>query len=128
MSIEERVRVAVAEGLALSIDEVRLDHYISDDLGAESLDYLDIVFRLEEAFGIQITRGEIEAAARGDLSDDEFAPDGVISEVGLDRLRQLMPESAERIQPGLKPGRVLELFQVRTFVRIVSTKLDGASR
>ena len=128
MSIEERVRVAVAEGLALSVDEVQLHHTISDDLGAESLDYLDIVFRLEEAFGIQITRGEIEAAARGDLSDDEFAPDGVISELGLERLRELMPESADRIGPGLKPGRVLELFKVQTFVRIVSAKLPGEAQ
>ena len=126
MSVEERVRVAVAEGLALSPDEVALDHYLTDDLGAESLDYLDVVFRLEEAFGIQITRGEMESAARGDMSDEEFAPEGVISDVGLQRLRELMPESADRIQPGLKPGRVLELFQVRTFVRIVTAKLEDA--
>ena len=123
MDIESRGQSAIAEALALRPSEVALDHYLTDDLGAESLDYLDVVFRLESAFGIQITRGEMERAARGDLTDEQFAPDGIVSELGLARLRELMPESAERIHPGLKPTRILELFQVRTFVRIVREKL-----
>ncbi len=125
MSIEERVRIAIAEGLALQPEQVEAHHYLTDDLGAESLDYLDVVFRLEEAFGIQITRGEMEDAAKGDMADTEFAPEGVISDVGLERLRELLPESADRIQPGLKPGRILELFQVQPFVRIVERKLEN---
>lgn len=125
MSIEERVRIAIAEGLALQPEQVEAQHYLTDDLGAESLDYLDVVFRLEEAFGIQITRGEMENAAKGDMADADFAPDGVISDAGLERLRELLPESADRIQPGLKPGRILELFQVQTFVRIVERKLEN---
>ena len=99
-----------------------------DDLGAESLDFLDIVFTLERAFGIQITRGEMERAARGDMTDEEFAPGGVISEAGLARLRELMPEAAERIKPGLRPGRSSTLFSVRTFAKIVIAKHTHADR
>jgi len=84
------------------------------DLGAESLDFLDIVFKLERAFDIQITRGEMERAARGDMSEDEFAPRGVLSPAGLERLRTLMPEARERIQPGLRPVQILSLFSVQT--------------
>jgi acyl carrier protein len=121
--IPDRVRRIVAEALARDEAEVRLDNILMADLGAESLDFLDIVFKLEHAFGIQITRGEMEKAARGEMSDEEFAPKGVISEAGLQRLRELMPEAKERIQPGLRPVQILSLFSVQTFARLVQAKL-----
>jgi acyl carrier protein len=118
----ETVRQVVAEALALDADTVKLDSILMDDLGAESLDFLDIVFKLERAFEIQITRGEMERAARGDMSEEEFAPRGVISDAGLERLRQLMPEAKGRIQPGLRPVQILGLFSVQTFVNLVEAK------
>ena len=75
-----------------------------DELGAESLDFLDIVFKLERAFDIQITRGEMERAARGTMSEEEFAPKGVISEAGLASLRELMPEAAAPHPAGTASG------------------------
>ncbi|NUQ75843.1 MAG: acyl carrier protein [Polyangiaceae bacterium] len=111
----------VVEALGRDV-EVRVTSNLMDDLGAESLDFLDIVFKLEQTFGIQITRGEMERAAKGDMSDEEFAPGGVISEAGLQRLRELMPEAAERIKPGLRPMQILSLFSVQTFVNIVNAK------
>jgi acyl carrier protein len=116
----------VAEALARDV-EVRPTSNLMNDLGAESLDFLDIVFKLEQTFGIQITRGEMERAARGDMSDEEFAPGGVISEAGLRRLRELMPEAAERIHPGLRPMQILGLFSVQTFVNIVNAKRAAAA-
>jgi acyl carrier protein len=127
VDVEARVVQCIAEALARDASKVALDSNLMDELGAESLDFLDIVFRLEEAFGIQITRGEMERAARGDMSSDEFAPKGVISERGLERLRELMPEAAGRIKDGLRPGEILRLFSVQTFVNIVRGKRDGRS-
>ena len=123
--IGDAVRRIVAEALGRSEEEVKLTSILMDELGAESLDFLDIVFRLEREFGIQITRGEMERAARGDLSADEFAPGGVISERGLARLRELMPEAAGRIGPGLRPSTILTLFSVQTFANMVIGKRDG---
>jgi acyl carrier protein len=119
------VREVIAEALARDVSEVRPEHNLMEDLGAESLDFLDIVFKLERAFGIQITRGEMERAARGDMTDEEFAPAGVISEAGLARLRELMPEAADRIKPGLRPVQILALFSVRTFVNLAEAKRQG---
>ena len=119
------VRRIVAEALGRADDEVKLASILMDELGAESLDFLDIVFRLEREFDIQITRGEMERAARGDLSAEEFAPGGVISERGLARLRELMPEAAGRIGPGLRPSTILTLFSVQTFANMVIGKRDG---
>lgn len=123
--IEEAVRVIVAESLGRKHDEVRLDSVLMDDLGAESLDFLDIVFSVERDFGIEITRGEMERASRGDMTPEEFAPGGVISEAGLARLRELMPEARERIAPGLRPSTILTLFSVQTFANMVIGKRDG---
>ncbi len=130
MSDEKRaeiVREAVAESIPAPIEDVRLESILMEELGADSLTFLDIVFRLEEAFDIEITRGEIESAARGGMSAEAFAPDNIISEAGLKRLRELMPEAADRIQPGLKVGQIYTLFTVRTFLNIVDGKLDGAA-
>lgn len=122
--IENTVRAIVAESLAMQVDQVSPTVSLIDELGAESLDFLDIVFKLERAYDIQITRGELERAARGDMSDDEFAPGGVISEAGLARLRELMPEAAAKIKPGLHPGQILSLFTVQTFVHLVVGKQE----
>lgn len=121
----DTVRQCIAEALSVDADSVALDKNLMQDLGADSLAFLDIVFRLEQAFGIEITRGEMERAARGDMSEDEFAPGGVISGAGLARLRELMPEAAERIAPGLRPSQILTLFTVRTFLNMVEGKLAG---
>ncbi len=123
----DTVRECVAEALSLGVDEVAIESNLMEDLGADSLAFLDIVFQIEQAFDIEITRGEMERAARGDMSEDEFAPEGVISDAGLARLRELMPEAAERIKPGLKPQMILTLFTTRTFVNMVEGKLRGDS-
>lgn len=119
------VRECIATALSLECAAVPLDANLMHDLGADSLTFLDIVFRLEQAFDIQITRGEMERAAKGSMSDEEFAPGGVISEAGLARLRSLIPESSERILPGLRPGQILGLFTARTFLNMVEGKLSG---
>ena len=123
-AIDDAVREIVAEALARDPASVRLESALMGDLGAESLDFLDVVFKLERRFGIEITRGEMERAARGDMSEDEFAPRGVLSPAGLERLRTLMPEARERIQPGLRPVQILSLFSVQTFVNLVEAKRD----
>ena len=125
--VEQGVCELVAEALARGVDTIAVTSNLMEDLGAESLDFLDIVFKVEQRFAIQITRGEMERAARGDMSDEDFAPKGVISPRGLDRLRELMPEAGPRIKEGLRPAQILGLFSVQTFVNIVRGKRDGRS-
>lgn len=120
--IELAVRGVIAESLAIDIENVNPQVSLMNELGVESLDFLDIVFKLERLYNIQITRGELEKAARGDMSEEEFAPNGVISEIGLSRLRELMPEAAENIKTGLRPVQILTLFTVQTLVSLVQNK------
>jgi acyl carrier protein len=125
--VGDAVRAIIADALGRAVADVHLTSNLMADLGAESLDFLDIVFRIEREFGIQITRGEMERAARGDMTAEEFAPGGLVSERGLARLRELMPEAAGQIEPGLRASMILTLFTVTTFASMVIGKRQGRS-
>ena len=119
------VRSCFAEALGLDDDEVTLDATVIEDLGAESLDFLDIAFRLEEAFGIKIPRGDIQGGAEAGTEDQPFEIDGVLTELGLTKLREAMPEvPADRFRSGLTVREIPTLFTVETFVNLVVRLLD----
>ncbi|MCB9796960.1 MAG: acyl carrier protein [Alphaproteobacteria bacterium] len=123
--IFEEVRGAIAEALGLDDDEVELESRLIDDLGAESLDFLDIVFRLERAFDIKIPRGGVEAQSRAGMQEGEvYELDGVLTELGREKLAEAMPEvPGEEITEGFKSAEIPTLFRVATFCRIVATLL-----
>lgn len=116
----EKVQGAFAEALGLDEDEVELSSLIIEELDAESLDFLDIAFRLERAFDIKIPRGGIEKAAREGIDDEEYEVDGVLTDAALVKLREAMPEiPAENFREGLRTTEVPELFVVATFYNLV---------
>ncbi|MCK6518487.1 phosphopantetheine-binding protein [Myxococcota bacterium] len=121
----EKVREAIAEALGLDEDEVVPEARLMDDLGAESLDFLDIVFRIERAFGIKVPRGGVESQARGGLVEGEVLEiDGVLTPLGRQKLAEAMPEvPSDDIVDGLKVSEIVTLFRVATFYRIVVTLL-----
>jgi acyl carrier protein len=121
--IEARVVSIIADVLGQRPQEVTLQSQLMGDLGAESLDYLDIVFRLEDEFNIKIPRGDIERQARGDLSEEDFAPGGIVSEAGLARLHELLPEAKKQLAPGMRAAQILSLFTVETFVKLTTKKV-----
>lgn len=118
----QRVQACFMEALELDEDELQWDSKILEDLGAESLDLLDIVFRLEREFDIQIPRGQIASGADAEDGGEE---NGRLTEVGCTRLRELMPEvPPEDIQPGFKTSEIPTLFRVATFYNVVTTLLE----
>jgi acyl carrier protein len=129
MSSINKIMPIIADALYLEEDEVSSSSLMIADLGAESIDFLDIVFRLEQEFGIKIPRGEIQAKARGTLTEEEFAPNGIISEDGLDQLRSFFNESpANLIKEGMSQRDISNLFTVSTFAKVVDSILsEGVS-
>jgi acyl carrier protein len=122
------VAKAIAEALGRGVDQVKLESRIVGDLNAESIDLLDIVFRLERAFRVKIPRGEIMEDARGDLPEEEFAAKGFLTEEGLARLREYLDEvPADRFRHPMKVGDVPLLFTVETFVKLVVRALRSAA-
>lgn len=121
----EKIQDIVAEALYCEKEQVTPNANLMSDLGAESIDFLDIVFRLEKSFGIKLPRGDIELRARGDLAEGDFEVHGVLQEKGLERLRLLMPEvPAEKIMTGLRIRDIATLFSVATFERMVLERLE----
>jgi len=113
-----KVQDAFAAALGLEEDEVQLDAKLIEDLGAESLDFLDIVYRLERAFDIKIPRGGIEGTAQEEAG--EYEVDGILTDSGLAALKQLMPEvPADEFVEGMRVTEVPEVFRVATFYNLV---------
>src|SRR5437660_3399239 len=88
--IYSKVSATLVEALNVDEDQVTPEATLQGDLGAESIDFLDIVFRLEREFGIKIPRGELfpESIFQG---DPELVQDGRVTEKGLQELRAKMP-------------------------------------
>ncbi len=121
-----QVRQCVADVLAIDPAKVTPEASLIDDLGAESLDFLDLVFQLETEYSVKIPRDGIRVAAQEGLADG-FEQGGVLTDAALERLRVLMPEvPAGRIVPGLRTHQIASLFTAETFVRLVAWRLaDG---
>ena len=87
--IFSKVQEALVDALGVDDDEVVPTATLQGDLGAESIDFLDIVFRLEKAFGIKIERGEL--FPEDILTNTEYVQDGKVNAVGLTKLKERMP-------------------------------------
>lgn len=119
-AIYPKVAATIADALACDEDKVKPDASLINDLGAESIDFLDIVFRLERAFKVKIPRGKIVEEARGPLTEDQFQNAGVVTEAGIARLREFLNEvPADRIKSPLKSAEIPKLFTVETFAKMV---------
>ncbi|HLC41438.1 MAG TPA: acyl carrier protein [Methylomirabilota bacterium] len=115
-----KVAQTIAEALGREPDEMTLTTPLIEGPEAESIDFLDIVFRLERLFKAKIPRGKIVEAARGTLSEAEFERNGVLTEAGLKRLREHLGEvPAERFRFPMKVRDIPQLFTVETFCKLV---------
>ncbi len=125
----DEVRDIIVEALGVDEEQVEMKTRLIEELDAESLDFLDIVFRLERSFGIKIPRGEIESKARGGLADDEFEVDGMVTTAGLEALQRVMPEvDPIYFKDGLAVKDIPRLFTVETFYNIVQAKVAEQGR
>ena len=127
MPTQEEIFSKVSETLveALNVDgeEIRPESTLQGDLGAESIDFLDIVFRLEREFGIKIDRNELfpESIFAGDPS---FVQNGVVSAKGLAELRSKMPYAdLKAFEADPKFDKLGDLFTVDLIVRYVKSKV-----
>jgi len=85
----EKVQEALVDALGVDEDEVTPEATIQGDLEAESIDYLDIVFRLEKAFDIKIDRDEL--LPQDVLTSPDYVEDGKLNAEGLAKLKERMP-------------------------------------
>ena len=128
MAIFPKVAELMADALGCDRERVIPEASLIDDLGAESIDFLDIIFRLERTFKVKIQRGKIVEEARGDLSESEFNNGGVVSDVGLERLKAFLNEvPAARFKSPLSVADIPRLFTTETFCKLVVRQQRAAA-
>ncbi|WP_019217889.1 acyl carrier protein [Legionella tunisiensis] len=127
-SVYPKVREIIADVLVIDEDEVSLNSRLIADLGAESIDFLDLVFQLEKEFAIKIPRGQLEKNARGDLAEDEFEKGGVLTAKGMQALKNYLSEvPAEHFKANMKVNEIPMLFTVETFCKLVVVAVSEQS-
>ena len=115
-----KVAETMADALGCDVDQVKLDVSLIEGLDAESIDFLDMVFRLERAFKIKIPRGKIIENARGEMPESEFEQKGVLTLAGLAQLKSYLSEiPAERFGNPMKVADIPRLFTPETFCKLV---------
>jgi acyl carrier protein len=120
LAVHPKVAEVMADALGCDVEQLGLNVPLIEGLNAESIDFLDMVFRLERTFKVKIPRGKIVEDARGELSEAEFERKGVLTEAGLAQLRTYLSEvPAERFRSPMKVGDIPRLFTVETFCRLV---------
>lgn len=125
--IFEEVKEVLIDALGLDDDEVTESATLMGDLGAESIDFLDIVFRLEKSFGIKIPREEL-FPADSLLGNPEFVSDGKLTEKGLEEFKAKMPHSdLSSFQEDPDVNKLADLFTVSSIVNFVDIKLNDAA-
>jgi acyl carrier protein len=121
--IYEKVSATLVEALNVSEDEIQPSATLQGDLGAESIDFLDIVFRLEQEFGLRIPRGELfpESIFHG---NPEFVQDGTLTDKGLEELRRRLPfADLSAVEKHRRVDHLGDLFTVNFITRYIQCKV-----
>jgi acyl carrier protein len=122
--ILDQLKPLLVEVLGVSPGAIRMESVLVSDLGAESLDLLDLTFRIEERFSITIEANEIEREARKRLPHGVYANDGKLTEEALAEIRRSLPElDASKLVTGLRKADLPSLLTVSFFVRLIARKL-----
>jgi acyl carrier protein len=131
MQTEEEIYTKVSATLveALNVDEedIKPTSTLQGDLGAESIDFLDIVFRLEREFGIKIPRGELfpESIFQG---DPDLVQNGRVTDKGLQELRSKMPfADISKFEANPELSNLSDLFTVELITRYIQGKLGSTN-
>ena len=123
-----KLRAMIADSLAVDASEVTLESRLIDDLGADSLDFVDLVFAIEKEFGVKLREADLNFLGRLDFSSPTVMKDGFITEQTLDTLAPLLPalqHVADRSR--VTPGQLFSLLTVDSVRLMIERRLASSS-
>lgn len=124
--IFEKVRQALVDALSVEEEDVTEQATLTGDLQAESIDILDIVFRLEKAFNIKISQEEL--TPRDVLSNPAYVNNRKLNAAGLEALKQRVKHADwSKFEQDPDIDKILDVFTVGTIVNFVEDKLAAAN-
>ncbi len=126
-SIFAEVRACLAASLATDADSIALDSRLIEDLGADSLDFIDIVFSLERRFAVKLKSAELDSLLRADFVPERPSEQPYVARADIDRLLEWLP--ALRDAPDLDrvlPYQLFSYITTQSLVLLVARKLEAA--
>ena len=124
--ILEKVKECLSQALGLEAEEIHLNSSLTRDLGAESIDFLDIVFRMEQAFSIKIPRGDLFPEQF--LSNADYVQKGMVSRLGLQELKRRFPfTDFGQFESDPLVSKLIDTFTVKSLVGYLTERLSAAN-
>ena len=122
--IFEELKPLLQEALGVRSDQVHLSSVLVADLGAESIDLLDLSFQIEDKFKVTIEANEVEREARKRRPEALYEKEGILTDEALVEIRASAPElDPAKLIPGLRKADLPSLLTVGFFVRLIARKL-----
>ena len=119
----EGVRQTLAQCLEIDLEEVAADSRLVEDLGADSLDFVDMIFLLEERFGVELRGGELDALTRLDPGSEDVMQDGKLTESVLVKLRPWLPDLGEA--EAVTPAEVFGMIRVENVWMAIESRVGA---
>ena len=122
--IFDKVKEVLENALGVDAEEVTPDATLIGDLGAESIDFLDISFKLEQEFSIKIDQGEL--FPENLMSDDSLVQDGKLTDKAMDLLKDRMPHvDFSKLDQDRRVDQLSEVFTVSSLVDFIERKVSA---
>jgi len=120
-----RVRALIADSLALSESGITPQSRLIDDLGADSLDFVDLTFAIEKAFGVKLREAELNFLTRLDFSSPGVMQGGYLTRDTIASIRPLLPALDRAPDPDrVTPGELFSLLTVETLCLMIRRQLS----
>jgi len=121
------LRVMLADSLAIEPSGIGLESRLIDDLGADSLDFVDLMFAIEREFGVKLREADLNFLAKLDFSSPSVMRDGVLTPETIAALAPLMPALQRIADPTrVTPGQLFSLLTVETLCLMIERRLPPA--
>jgi acyl carrier protein len=118
------LRVMLADSLAIEASGIGLESRLIDDLGADSLDFVDLMFAIEREFGVKLREADLNFLAKLDFSSPSVMRDGVLTPETIAALAPLMPALQRVADPArVTPGQLFSLLTVETLCLMIERRL-----
>jgi len=122
--IFEQMRPLIADSLAIKAADIILESRLINDLGADSLDFIDIIFGLEKKFGIKMRDGELDFLSRLDFSSPQVMREGFLTEATLQQLQSWLPElNHVPDRSKVTPAHVVSFITIDTLCTLIERRM-----
>jgi acyl carrier protein len=121
-----RVKLSLSEVLALDPSKIEDGSSLVDDLGADSLDLVELMFVLERQFGVRLTQDDLRLTRQLGLTEEQIHKDEVLTPLAIERLRELFPDSLSVLVEGVSRRQLASLLTVRHVAASIESKLTAS--